>query len=159
MLREATAAGKFEAAETAIVQMALRLGDRRVSGMKTPRTQVEWLDLTNSEEENRAKLQHSAYSRFPVVEGGSQQVIGVVQVRDLFAALLGGGKFDIRGAVHPPLYLPDTVTALRALEIFKQRGAEMALVVDEYGDFEGILTLHDILQSLVGDFAEPGEKT
>ncbi len=158
MLREATAAGKFEAAETAIVQMALRLGDRRVSGMKTPRTQVEWLDLTDSEEENRAKLQHSAYSRFPVVEGGSQQVIGVVQVRDLFAALLAGGKFDIRGAVHPPLYLPDTVTALRALEIFKQRGAEMALVVDEYGDFEGILTLHDILQSLVGDFAEPGEK-
>ncbi|HUZ72682.1 MAG TPA: hemolysin family protein [Stellaceae bacterium] len=157
MLREATAAGHFEATETAIVQMALRLGDRRVSSMMTPRTQVEWLDLTDSEDENRGKLRDSAYSRFPVVEGGSQQVVGVVQVKDLLSAMLAGRAFDIKGAVHPPLYLPETVTALRALEIFKQRGVPMALVVDEYGDFQGVVTLHDILQTLVGDIAEPGE--
>jgi len=157
MLREATAAGQFEAAETAIVQMALRLGDRRVSAVMTPRTQVEWLDLTDSAEENLRKIRGSAYSRFPVVEGGPQQVIGIVQVKDLLSATLLGRPVDIRAAIKPPIYLPNTVTALRALEIFKKSGEAMALVVDEYGDFEGLVTLHDILQSLVGDIAIPGD--
>jgi putative hemolysin len=157
MLREATAAGHFQAAETAIVQMVFRLGDRRVSAVMTPRTQVEWLDLTDNEEENRRKIRDSAYSRFPVVDGGPQQVVGVVQVKDLFSAALAGRPFDLRGAVRPPLYIPNTVTALRALEIFKKSGETMALVVDEYGDFEGVVTLHDILQSLVGDIAIPGD--
>lgn len=157
MLREATAAGYFQAAETAIVQMAFRLGDRRVSAVMTPRTQVEWLDLNDPEEENRRKIRDSDYSRFPVVEESPQQVVGIVQVKDLLTAALAGRPFDIRAAVKPPIYLPNTVMALRALEIFKQSGVPMALVVDEYGDFEGIVTLHDILQSLVGDIAEPGE--
>lgn len=157
MLREATAAGHFQAAETAMVQMVFRLADRRVSTVMTPRTQVEWLDLTDSEEENRRKLRDSAYSRFPVVDGGPQQVMGIVQVKDLLTAALAGRPFDLRGAVKPPLYVPSTVTALRALEIFKKSGAPLALVVDEYGDFEGVVTLHDILTSLVGDIAEPGD--
>jgi putative hemolysin len=155
MLREATAAGHFQAAETAIAQMAFRLGDRRVSAVMTPRTQVEWLDLGDSEEENRRKIRDSDYSRFPVVQGGPQQVLGIVQVKDLLSLLLAGRAFDIKSAVKPPIYLPSTVTALRALEIFKKSGAPMALVVDEYGDFEGVVTLHDILQSLVGDIADP----
>ncbi|HUH86003.1 MAG TPA: hemolysin family protein [Stellaceae bacterium] len=157
MLREATAAGHFQAQETAMVQMVFRLGDRRVSTVMTPRTQVELLDVTDSEEENRRKIRDSHYSRFPVVLGGPQQVLGIVQVKDLLTAQLAGRPFDIRGAVKPPIYLPNTVTALRALEIFKRSGQPMALVVDEYGDFEGVVTLHDILQSLVGDIADPGE--
>ena len=157
MLREATAAGHFQAAETAMVQMVFRLGDRRVSTVMTPRTQVEWLDLTDSEEENRRKLHDSAYSRFPVVDGGPQQVVGIVQVKDLLMAALSGRSFDLRAAVKPPLYVPSTVTALRALDIFNKSVAPMAQVVDEYGDFEGVVTLHDILQSLVGDIADPGD--
>ncbi|HEX7968069.1 MAG TPA: hemolysin family protein [Stellaceae bacterium] len=157
MLREATAAGHFQAAETAMVQMVFRLGDRRVSAVMTPRTQVEWLDLTDSEDENRRKIRDSAYSRFPVVNGGPQNVVGIVQVKDLFTAMLAGRPFDLRAALRPPLYIPNTVTALRALEIFKKSGSPMALVVDEYGDFEGVVTLHDILQSLVGDIADPSD--
>ena len=155
MLREATAAGHFQAQETAMVRMVFRLGDRRVSAVMTPRTQVEFLDLTDSEEENRRKIRDSDYSRFPVVQGGPQHVLGIVQVKDLLTAVLAGTPFNIRGAIRPPIYLPSTVTALRALEIFKKSGAPMALVVDEYGDFEGVVTLHDILQSLVGDIADP----
>jgi putative hemolysin len=158
MLREATAAGHFEAAETAIVQMALRMGDRRVGGMMTPRTKVEWLDLTDPQEENRRKIHDSDYSRFPVVEGDSHQVIGIVEVKALLTQMLGSRPFDIKSVVRPAFYLPDTVTALRALELFKQRSEPMALVIDEYGDFEGVLTLHDILQSLVGDIGAPGEE-
>jgi putative hemolysin len=154
MLREATAAGYFQAGETAIAQMAFRLGDRNISAVMTPRTQVEWLDLGDSEEENRRKIRDSDYSRFLVVQGGPQQVLGIVQVKDLLSLLLAGRPFDIKSAVKPPIYLPSTVTALRALEIFKKSGAPLALVVDEYGDFEGVVTLHDILQSLVGDIAD-----
>ncbi len=157
MLREATAAGHFEAGETAIVQMALRMGDRRIGAMMTPRTQVERLDLDDDEAENRRKIHDSDYSRFPVVEGPTHQMVGIVQVKDLLTQLLAGGRFDIRGVVRPALYLPNTLTALRALELFRQRGEPMALVVDEYGDFEGVLTLHDILQTLVGDIVIPGE--
>jgi putative hemolysin len=159
MVREAAAAGHFDATESNIVQMALRIGDRRVGGMMTPRTLVEWLDLTDDDEENRRKIRDSDFSRFPVVEGDSHIVAGIVQLKDLLSAMLAGKPFDLRGTLRPAFFVPDTVTALRALELFKQRGEAMALVVDEYGAFEGVLTLHDILQSLVGDIAEPGDES
>jgi len=151
MLREGVATGHIPEAETAIVEMALRLGDRRASAVMTPRTQIESLDLDNPEEENRCKIRDSAYSRFPVVQGGSQQVIGIVQAKDLLIAALAGQPFDLRVATRPPLYLPNTVTALRVLEAFKTSGEPMALLVDEYGDLEGLVTQSDILEALVGD--------
>jgi len=151
MLREGVATGHIPEAETAIVEMALRLGDRRASAVMTPRTQIESLDLDNPEEENRCKIRDSAYSRFPVVQGGSQQVIGIVQAKDLLIAAFAGQPFDLRVATRPPLYLPNTVTALRVLEAFKTSGEPMALLVDEYGDLEGLVTQSDILEALVGD--------
>jgi putative hemolysin len=156
MLREGTAAGYFHAVETGIVQMAFRLGDRRISAVMTPRTQVEWVDLADTPEEQRRRVAASAYSRFPVVEGRTEHVAGIVQVKDLLAQLLSGKPFDLRAVLRRPLYIPSTVTALRALEIFKKSGEPMALVVDEYGAFEGIVTLHDILQALVGDIPQAG---
>ena len=153
MLREGVATGHIPEAETAIVEMALRLGDRRASAVMTPRTQVESLDLDDPEEENRRKIRDSAYSRFPVVQGGSQQVLGIVQAKDLLIAALAGRPFDLRAATRPPLYLPNTVTVLRVLEAFKTSGDPMALVVDEYGDLEGLVTQSDILEALVGDIA------
>jgi putative hemolysin len=151
MLREGVATGHIPEAETAIVEMALRLGDRRASAVMTPRTQIESLDLDDPEEENRRKIRDSAYSRFPVVQGGSQQVIGIVQAKDLLIAALAGQPFDLRVATRPPLYLPNTVTALRVLEAFKNSGEPMALLVDEYGELEGLVTQSDILEALVGD--------
>jgi putative hemolysin len=151
MLREGVATGHIPHAETAIVEMALRLGDRRASAVMTPRTQIEWLDLDDSEEDNRRKIRESAYSRFPVVQGGSQQVIGIVHAKDLLAACLAQQPLDLRAATRPPLYLPNTVTVLRVLEVFKTSGEPMALIVDEYGDLEGLVTPSDILETLVGD--------
>jgi magnesium and cobalt exporter, CNNM family len=151
MLREGAATGHIHQAETAIVEMALRLGDRRASAVMTPRTQIEWLDLDDSEAENRRKIQESAYSRFPVVQGDSQHVIGIVQCKDLLVGVLAGQPFDLRAATRPPLYLPSTVTVLRILEAFKTSGEPMALIVDEYGDLEGLVTQSDIFEALVGD--------
>ena len=157
MLREGVATGHIPEAETAIVEMALRLGDRRASAVMTPRTQIESLDLDDPEEENRRKIRDSAYSRFPVVQGGSQQVIGIVQAKDLLIAAFAGQPFDLRVATRPPLYLPNTVTALRVLEAFKTSGEPMALLVDEYGDLEGLVTQSDILEALVGDIPGSAE--
>jgi putative hemolysin len=151
MLREGVATGHIPPAETAIVEMALRLGDRRVSAVMTPRTQIEFLDLDDGVEEVQQRIRESAFSRFPVVQGGTHHLAGIVQVKDLYDAALGGAAFDVRAALRTPLFLPNTVTVLRALEVFKSSGESLALVVDEYGDLEGLVTLHDILQALVGE--------
>jgi putative hemolysin len=151
MLREGAATGHIHQAETEIVEMALRLGDRRASAVMTPRTQIEWLDLDDPEPETRRKIQQSPHSRFPVVQGGSQQVIGIVQAKDVLIGVLAGQPFEVRAATRPPLYLPNTVTVLRVLETFKTSGEPMALIVDEYGDLEGLVTQGDILKALVGD--------
>jgi putative hemolysin len=157
MMREGAAAGEFHEAESAIVQMALRLGDRHVDAIMTPRTQVELLDLDDGLEANLAKIKASDLSRFPVVEGGPENVVGILQVKDLLAVALAGEKIDLRALIRPPLYVPNTVPALKLLETLRKSGEPVALIVDEYGDFDGLVTLHDILQALVGDIAELGE--
>jgi putative hemolysin len=154
MMREGAEAGEFHHAESSIVQMALRLGDRRVDAIMTPRTQIESLDLEDDWAVNREKIKESRFSRFPVVEGGVEQVVGILQLKDLAVAVLdGAGVPDIRSLIQPPLYVPNTVPALKLLETLKQSGVTMALVIDEYGDLDGLVTLHDILQALVGDIA------
>ncbi len=157
MLREGAATGHIPIGETAIVEMALRLGERRVAAVMTPRTQIEFLDLEDPAEELRQRIRDSAYSRFPVVQGGTHQLGGIVQVKDLLGACYADAPFDLRAVLRPPLFMPNTVTVLRALEVFKTSRETMALVVDEYGDLEGIVTLTDILEALVGDIPEAGE--
>jgi putative hemolysin len=157
MLREGVASGHIPQAETAIVEMALRLGDRRVSSVMTPRTRIEFLDLDDPPDELRRQIRDSSYSRFPVVRGGGENLVGIVQDKDLHAASLAGEPFDLKAALRQPLFLPNTVSVLRALEMFKSSGEPMALVVDEYGDLEGLVTLTDILEALVGDIPEIGE--
>jgi len=157
MLREGVAAGHIPQAETAIVEMALRLGDRRISSVMTPRTQIDFLDLEDPPDELRRQIRNSSYSRFPVVRGGMENLAGIIRDKDLLAACLAGEQFDPTAALRQPLFLPNTVSVLRALEMFKSSREQMALVVDEYGDLEGLVTLTDILEALVGDIPEIGD--
>ncbi len=156
LMRVGALAGHFEPAERTIVDMALRLGDRRVTAMMTPRTQMEALDITDPPEALKKQILDSRHLRFPVVEGSPDRVIGVVEVRDLLAQQFTGRAFDLAAATKPALYIPETVSALKALEILRSERSRIGFVVDEYGGFLGVVTLADLLSALVSELPTAG---
>jgi putative hemolysin len=161
MMEQGTEAGVFEEAEHDIVKSIFKLGDRAVSALMRPRRDVVWLDLEDPFPENQKKLGASLYSRFPVASGSLDNVIGIVQAKDLLTHCLNGEQIDLKASLRSPLFVPEGLPALKLLEIFKKSRTHMALVVDEYGGVEGLVTLNDILEDLVGDVASvdmPEEK-
>jgi putative hemolysin len=151
LMRVGASVGHFEAAEQTIVDMALRLSDRRVTAMMTPRTQMEALDITDPPEVQKKQILESDQVRFPVTDGSTDRVIGVVEMRDLLAQQFAGKGFDVRVAIKPALYIPETVTALQALETLHSGRSRIGFVVDEYGGFLGVVTLGDLLGALVSE--------
>jgi putative hemolysin len=153
MMEQGTEAGVFEETEHDIVKSIFKLGDRAVGALMKPRRDVVWLDLDDPFIENQKKLASSLYSRFPVAKETLDNVIGVVQTKDLLTRCLAGSKLDLRENLRPPLFVPEGLPALKLLEMFKKSRTHIALVVDEYGGIEGLVTLNDILEDLVGDVA------
>ena len=153
MMEQGTEAGVFEEAEHDIMKSIFKLGDRAVSALMKPRRDVVWLNLDDPFSENQKKLASSLYSRFPVAQGTLDNVLGVVQTKDLLTRCLAGSKMDLKENLRPPLFVPEALPALRLLEMFKKSRTHIALVVDEYGGVEGLVTLNDILEDLVGDVA------
>ncbi|MEZ0314289.1 MAG: hemolysin family protein, partial [Myxococcota bacterium] len=154
LMEQGAESGHFHEAEAEIVTMALRLGDRRVSSLMTPRAVMDYLDVEESEDDTRRKIIESPHSRFPLAQGGLEHMLGIVQVKDLLATLLAREKIDLKASVQAVPFVPQNAQALKALELFKSSGAAMAIVVDEYGAITGLLTLNDILEALVGDIAD-----
>jgi putative hemolysin len=151
LLQQGTEAGVFQEAEQDMVESVLLLDERRAAGLMTPRPEIAWLDVGDPPEEIRRKVIASPYSRFPVCEGSLDNVLGEVEARDLLARSLCGESWDLRALLRRPLYVPETMPALKVLEAFKQSGTQVALVVDEYGSIQGLVTLKDILEAIVGD--------
>jgi Mg2+/Co2+ transporter CorC len=151
LLREGTNAGLFEKTEHEIVSRALRLDDQSVAALMTPRMDVHFVDLDDPLETTLLKIADSAYNRFPVCRGDLSQVVGVVHAGSLFEQMIRGQPIDIQAATKPPLLVPETISAMQLLETLKKNRAELALVIDEYGEIEGIVTLSDVLGALVGD--------
>jgi putative hemolysin len=157
LIEQGTEAGMFEQAEEDIMKRVFRLGERRVSALMTPRLEIVWLDLEDSLEENRRTMMESSHSRFPICQGGLDNLLGVVQVYDLLVKSLSGQVIDFTSALQTPVFVPESTRALRVLELFKQSGTQIAFVVDEYGVIQGLVTLTDVLQAIVGDIPSTDE--
>ncbi|MEH2157604.1 hemolysin family protein [Nostoc sp.] len=151
LIEQGTEAGTFEEAEQDMVERVFRLGDRPVSYLMTPRPDIVWLDLDDTAEENRQKMVDSAYSRYPVCQGGLDNVLGVIPVTDLLARSFRGEALDLTVGLRQPVFVPESTRGLKVLELFKQTITHMALVVDEYGVIQGLVTLNDIMSEIVGD--------
>jgi putative hemolysin len=150
-LNEGTQAGVFEEAEQDMVEGVFSLSDQRVNALMTPRNEIVWLDVNDTAAEIRRKVQDCPFSRFPVGDDSLDTVVGVVKAKDLLLADLKNGK-QLREIARPPLFVPETAFGSRALEILKEAKREMVLVVDEFGVVQGLLTLADILEEIVGAF-------
>lgn len=160
LIAQGTKAGAFAEEEKDIVERVFRTADRRVSTMMTPRREVVYLDLEDSWEENERKIRESPHSAFPVCEGSLDSVIGIVNLKRLWAAGCGGQEIDLRTVSSPPLFTLETTHALTMLEKFRgSEGEHVALVVDEYGNVVGLVTLHDVVEGIVGEIpsASPGQ--
>jgi putative hemolysin len=151
LLAEGTQAGVLEAEERDMIERLLRLADKPVRAIMTPRTEIDWIDRTDSPKEIAAALKATPHSRFVVCDGAVDNVVGVVQAKDILDRILGGGDVSLAAALRQPMVVPDTVTALDALERLKSDPLGLALVMDEYGSFEGVVTAADVLEAIVGD--------
>jgi putative hemolysin len=151
LIQQGTEAGMFEEAEQDMVEQVLRLSDRRVSTLMTTRPEIIWLDLEDSAEINRQKIITSNYTRFPVCQGGLDEVLGIVPVNNLLADCFANRPFDLTSSLRQPLFVPESTRGLKVLELFQQSGNHIALVVDEYGVIQGLVTITDILEAIIGD--------
>jgi len=151
MIDQGTTAGVIEEAEQDIVERVFRLGDRRAGAIMTPRTDIVWLEINDSPEEIQRKLTSGTFSLFPVCKNRLDNILGMVQAKDLLSCTMKDQRVDLRSALLPPLIIPESMRALRILEKFKQTGIHLAVVIDEYGAVQGLVALSDIMEAIVGD--------
>ena len=160
MIDTGTRLGVFEESEQEMVSQVFELGDTRVSTIMTPRTQITFIDVQDTHQEMIEEIVNSGFSRFPVYDDTPDHVIGMILVKDLFNQLVKNKNLEIKSSLHPVLFVPEAASILEVLERMKQTSEETALVVDEYGGVSGLVTITDILESIVGDveMPQPGEE-
>ncbi|WP_165251901.1 hemolysin family protein [Paludisphaera soli] len=154
LVRQGAEAGAIETAEHDMVRRVFRLNDQPARVLMTQRADVVWIDAEGEHEEVRRRVLESTHSGFPVGEGSLDRVVGIVQAKDLLGRSYEEGPPDVRALMKPPLFVFEGASGLKVLEQFKSAATPMAIVVDEYGAVEGVLTLNDILQALVGDLPD-----
>ncbi|KAA0682844.1 hemolysin family protein [Roseomonas genomospecies 6] len=157
MISEGTQAGVFAPAEKEMIDGVLRLADRSVRSIMTPRPDVLWLDLGDPQDLLLAEIKSGSHSRYPVCRGELDELVGVVHTRDLLDDAVHGRPFDLAASATKPLVVHDGTPILKLLDLMKTSGHHLAIVVDEYGSIEGVVTLTDILETIAGDLPEAGE--
>lgn len=157
LIDQGTQAGVFEEAEQDMVEGVFSLADQRVYSLMTPRTEIVWLDISDTTEEILEKIANCPYSRFPVRQDSLETIVGIVKSRDLLVTSLSGKGINLKELAKPVTFIPETMLASRALEILKEKNTEILLVIDEFGGVQGLLTINDILEEIVGEMegAEP----
>jgi putative hemolysin len=137
-----------------MVRNVFRLDDRQITSLMVPRGDVVVLDLEQSFEANMARIEASDHARFPVVKGGIGHVMGVINARQWLARALRGDRRELaEQPLQSPLYVPETITGMELLDNFRQSDMQMAFVIDEYGEIQGIVTLQDLIEAITGEFS------
>jgi len=152
MLAEGTSAGVIESHEHTMVRNVFRLDDRQISSLMVPRGDVVVLDVEAPFEDNLRIIEESDHARFPVVRGGFDDILGVLNARRLLVRMAHGGRPDLTANLQAPLYVPETVTGMELLDNFRSSGGQVAFVVDEYGEILGLVTLQDLIEAITGEF-------
>jgi len=151
--------GVFEPSEHEMMTNVLNLDERHVGSVLTPRSDIVYLDVRDPIEVNRGKLRGAQHTVLPLCDGGLDHVLGFVRATKVLEQVLDTGVLDLQSLAEPALYVPETMTLMKLLEQFKRTHLPLALVVDEFGDVEGLVTLTDVIAAIVGDLpSEPGEE-
>ena len=154
LFEQGTQSGVFEPIEEEIMEQVFRLSDRTVSVIMTPRREIVWFDMTDTPADIREKVLFHGHSRYPVARNDLDDVIGVVMVKDLLASHIADQPLDLAALAQPPLYVPESMQALDVIERLRESRAHMALVIDEYGGLEGLVTFTDIMRAILGDLPD-----
>jgi putative hemolysin len=152
MLAEGSESGAIEHHEHQMVRNVFRLDDRQIASLMVPRGEIVYFDVEDPLEENLRRLEQSSHSRFPVVRGSWDDVLGVASARELLAQTLRGEKPKLVENLQPAVFLPESLTGMELLENFKNSGVHLAFIVDEYGEVQGIVTLQDVMEAITGEF-------
>lgn len=157
LLGEGARLGIFNIAEKNIVERTLKLSDKKINSLMASRKEIVWLDLDSPFKTLRNKIAKHPHAHFPVCRDSLDKVIGVVRAEDILTNFLLEEKIHLQKFIHKPLFVPESMDALKVLELFRKTGIHMALVVDEYGSVQGLLSLTDILEAIVGDIPSINE--
>ena len=152
LLSEGSDAGVIEEQEHQMVRNVFRLDDRQIASFMVPRNDVVFLDADKSLEENLSQVEAHRYSRFPVVRGNWEEVLGIVSTSQLLNQMLRGASPSLTEHLNPAVFVPESLTGMELLENFKDSGGQMVFIIDEYGEIQGIVTLHDMMEAITGEF-------
>ncbi len=159
LIDQGTQVGIFGEAEQDMVEGVFRLNDRSINAIMTPRTEINWLDVNDSKEEIIKKVLESPFSRFPVCKGSLDNVIGVLNAKDLLEKHITNTPYEIHDLLQKPLFVPENTQAVHFLEMERESGVHEALVIDEYGGVQGFVTLFDVLETIIGDLPSLEKET
>jgi len=151
LMEQGAEEGIFERAEQELVENIFSLDEKKVVSIMTQRKDIVALDIDDPLEDNLRIIKESVFTRYPVCKGGFENVLGMIQAKDLLHRLLDDKSVTLEGLVRPPLYVPEAISPMQLLEQFKRTRNHTALVVDEYGEIEGLVSINDVMEAIVGD--------